>query len=99
MFITRYAIGAAKKSEEQVPYTTPRIMAKAKLRMLSPPTKKMKSRLAQKTQQATARKKRKLTALIMTDRNSFPILNPFPLLKKKRTRLNLINTIRKSHVK
>ena len=39
--ITRYAIGAAKKSDEQVPYTTPRIIANEKLRMLSPPRKKI----------------------------------------------------------
>ena len=43
LFITRNAIGAAKKSDEQVPYITPRIIANEKLRMLSPPRKKMKS--------------------------------------------------------
>ena len=31
------------KSEEQVPMTTPRIIANAKLRMLSPPRKKIQS--------------------------------------------------------
>ena len=39
--IVRKATGAAMKMEEQVPITTPRIMAKAKLRMLSPPKKKI----------------------------------------------------------
>lgn len=35
--ITRYAVGAAIKSEEQVPMMTPSIMANANARMLSPP--------------------------------------------------------------
>ena len=39
--IVRKATGAAMKMEEQVPITTPRIMAKAKLRILSPPKKKI----------------------------------------------------------
>ena len=39
--IVRKAIGAAMKMEEQVPKTTPRIIANEKLRMLSPPRMKM----------------------------------------------------------
>lgn len=36
-----YAIGAAMKSEDKVPNTTPRIIANEKLRMLSPPSMKI----------------------------------------------------------
>ena len=40
----RKAMGAARKMEDSVPKITPRIIAKAKLRMLSPPKKKMQRR-------------------------------------------------------
>lgn len=38
-----YAIGAATKSDDNVPNTTPRIIANEKLRMLSPPSTKIQS--------------------------------------------------------
>ena len=41
--ITRYAVGAATNNDEQVPITTPRIIANAKLLMLSPPRMKIQS--------------------------------------------------------
>ena len=40
---TRYAVGAAMKSEEQVPKITPSIIAKENERMLSPPKMKIQS--------------------------------------------------------
>lgn len=41
--ITRKAMGEATKIDDNVPITTPRLIAKAKLRMLSPPRKRMQS--------------------------------------------------------
>ena len=41
--VIAYATGEAMKSEEQVPMITPRIIAKMKLRIDTPPRKKMTS--------------------------------------------------------
>ena len=41
LLIVKKAIGAATKIEDKVPTTTPKLIAKAKLRMLSPPKNKM----------------------------------------------------------
>ena len=40
-FLMRYAVGAATKMDDSVPNTTPKIIAKAKLRMLAPPKQKI----------------------------------------------------------
>lgn len=42
--ITRYAVGAAMKRDENVPITTPSIIANANERMLSPPRMKITAR-------------------------------------------------------